>query len=119
MILGGNPAFLNLKVTGFPISKRTRNSSGTIVILNVYLTVNGALLISKRTRNSAGTMVILYGYLTVNGALLISERTRNSSNAVVFLKSFLYRKEHSPDQNHAGKTVGKMTYSIKRFISDL
>ena len=67
MILGGNPAFLNLKVTGFPISKRTRNSA----------------------------------------------------NAVVFLKSFLYRKEHSPDQNHAGKTVGKMTYSIKRLISDL
>ena len=31
---------------GFPISKRIRNSAGTVVFLYVYLAVNGALLIS-------------------------------------------------------------------------
>ena len=42
------PSFLGPKpeAAGFPISKRIRNSAGTVVFLYVYLAVNGALLIS-------------------------------------------------------------------------
>ena len=61
-------------------------------------------------------MVILYVYRTVNGALLISKRTRNRSNAIVIFKSFLDRKEHSPDQKHAGKTVEMVSLYLAEYI---